>query len=184
MPKEQIPWDSPKLREVGGAMVREAAEWKQVGAAASHELEGLGDDDLTSTFRRTFVSRHDLPDLGYWEIPLAAVVGIGLGGTGEWNGEAARIISDDPVTLAVVNLGGFWTCQVEGTRYVRWQKWITAPAPGWRWCRECDRTIPDLDNRMLCEHCWPVWRDHPTYRQPEAVAALYDQPREQATTLF
>ena len=179
--EKQIPWDSPELAKVGPALVRKVKQWRQVGDPPSHELTGLGDDDEPATWRSTYVSRHDLPHLGDWEIPMAVVERLGLGGgDGPNNGAAAQIIWQAPLTIASVHLGGFVTCQpvprLGGMEYERWQRWIQKPAPGYRWCAHCDRTLHYTHLRPACEECWPMWREHPKYIQFYEAETAKNEP--------
>ena len=178
---EQIPWDSPELAKQGTALVRKAKQWRQVGDEPSHELTGLGDLDDLATWRSTYVSRHDLPNLGDWEIPLREVESKGLGGgDGPNNGAKAQIIREEPLTIASVHLGGFVTCQpvvaLGGFDYQRWQRWIQKPAPGYRWCAHCDRTLHFKHIHPACEHCQPLWKDHPKYIQFYEAEPVKNEP--------
>ena len=139
-----------------------ANDWRYTGPPPSNRLAGLGDNDPPQTIRRTFVSRHDLPNYGPYEVPAieGRAAGIGGAGTGPNNGIAGQIIRPGRY-IASPHLGGFWTATMTpGNR--RWQRWQTLPAPGYRWCYECDRTIPATAARQLCPDCAAAGYPEPT----------------------
>lgn len=140
----------------------EIARWEFTGPPPSNRLRGLGENDPPHTIRRTHVSRHDLPHHGDYEIPAieGLAAGIGGAGTGPNNGIAAQIITPGRY-IATIHLGGFWTATMTPDNR-RWQRWQTIPAPGRRWCHECDRTIEDQGAPQLCPHCRAAGYPEPT----------------------
>ena len=151
-----VPSRAELTRNAVRDLVAAAANWELVGPPPSDNLVGLGEPDPAATYRRTFVSRYDLPDLGMVEIPLLVAMGAGIGGgDGPNNGAAAQVIQREPELVAAsIVTGGFWTMFFRNGEWGGWQYWRQSLRPGWSWCWECDRAVPQpRPPRRWCDVC-------------------------------